>query len=282
MRIEMRPGRVVVRSPGGLPDGMTLDRLSKQSVPRNRRVIRTLRYMGIAEDAGRGVALMRRNMALNLMAPPEFEADDFSVTVTLRLGSEASPLERAWFAHTFTTGTSPGDGPYSVGAGELSPGIEPEDARLLVRAARHEITNKDVRRLLQLDPTRASRKLARLRDAGFLQQVGAGPGTAYALSPDIRRPAGIWVRGLDPFTQVLRLAAGRRSITNSDVRAAIGLDKAAATRILGRLVTEGQLERRGEKRGTHYVLGPKSQLKVGPRKRGDWPPTAPVPGMTGL
>ena len=40
---------------------------AQKSVPRNVLVIRTLRFFGIAEDAGRGVDPMHRHMALNLM-----------------------------------------------------------------------------------------------------------------------------------------------------------------------------------------------------------------------
>ena len=66
--------------------------------------IRTLRFFGIAEDAGRGVDLMNAHMALNLMMPPRFEADESSVTVTLLLGSEATPQERAWLARVLNDG----------------------------------------------------------------------------------------------------------------------------------------------------------------------------------
>ncbi|MXZ64712.1 MAG: hypothetical protein F4Z00_04085 [Acidimicrobiaceae bacterium] len=74
VRIEMRPDRVVVRSPGALPGGVTLADIADRSVPRNVLVIRTLRFFGVAEDAGRGVDLMQRHMALNFMAPPHFES----------------------------------------------------------------------------------------------------------------------------------------------------------------------------------------------------------------
>ena len=254
VRVEMRPDRVVVRSPGGLPDGVSLDTLSQQSVPRNVLVIRTLRYFGVAEDAGRGVDLMYRHMALNLMAPPEFEADDSSVTVTLRLGSAASPRERAWLARTLTSATRAADRPYSVGDGESAAGIEPSDVRLLVRASRGEtLSNAVVRNLLGVDASRASRVLARLRDRGFLQQRGAGAGATYALSPDIARPDGTRTVARDFPAEVLALAVAG-PITNADVRAATGLDRTAAVRIFNRLVAEGLLERRGARRGTHYRL----------------------------
>ncbi len=257
VRVEIRPDRVIVRSPGGLPHGVSLDSLSQQSNPRNVLVIRTLRYFGVAEDAGRGVDLMYRHMALNLMAPPKFETDDSSVTVTLRLRSEASPLERAWLAQTLTSATGTADRPYSVGDGVLVGGLEPSDVRLLVLAARGEaLTNTVVRNLLGVNASRASRVLARLRDRGLLQQQGAGAGAAYALSPEIAKPDGTRIKGTDFDAEVLaRAVAG--PIANADVRLATGLDRIAVVKILNRLVGDGQLERRGSKRGTHYVLRPR-------------------------
>ena len=257
VRVEIRPDRVVVRSPGGLPRGVSLATLSQQSIPRNVLVIRTLRYYGVAEDAGRGVDLMHRHMALNLMVPPEFEADDSSVTVTLRLGSAASPRERAWLAQTLTSATTAAHRPYSVGDDELAGGLEPSDLDLLVRASRGEtLTNTVARNLLDVDASRASRTLARLRDGGFLQQQGRGAGAAYALSPDIARPDGTRIESRDFHTEVLGLAV-TGPITNTTVRAATGLDRTAAVKILNRLVDGGHLERRGSRRGTHYTLRPR-------------------------
>ena len=254
VRVEMRPDRVVVRSPGGLPPGVSLDRLADQSVPRNVLVIRTLRYHGVAEDAGRGVDLMHRHMALNLMAPPEFTADDSSVTVTLRLGSAASPRERAWLTQTLASATVVADRPYSVGEDVLAAGLEPSDLGLLVRASRGEtLTNAVARGLLDVDASGASRALARLRDRGFLQQQGNGAGAAYILSPDIPRPDGTRVESRDFYTETLELAKAG-PITNANVRSATGLDRTAALKMLKDLVADGHLERRGSRRGTHYVL----------------------------
>ena len=264
VRVEMRPDRVVVRSPGGLPRGVSLDRLSQQSVPRNVLVIRTLRFFGVAEDAGRGVHLMHRHMALNLMAPPEFEADDSSVTVTLRLGSTASPAERAWLAQTLTVAPAAADRPYSLGDRDVATGLDPFDVQLLVRASRGQtLSNKAVRNLLGVDASRASRVLARLRDNGLLNQRGSGAGVTYALSPDIARPDGTRMEHRDYEADVLELAAGG-SITNTDVREVTGLDRTAVVRILNRLVADGHLERHGVKRGTNYTMRPRRwQLSKG-------------------
>ena len=53
------PSPAVVRSPGHRPQGVTLDCIAQQSVPRNVLTMRALRCFGVAEDAGRGVDLVR-------------------------------------------------------------------------------------------------------------------------------------------------------------------------------------------------------------------------------
>ncbi len=255
VRVEMRPDRVVVRSPGGLPRGVSLESLARQSVPRNVLVIRTLRFFGVAEDAGRGVDLMLRHMALNLMSPPEFEADEASVTVTLRLGSQASPTERAWLAGVLNLASAGSGRPYSLGDnGDLVP----SDVQLLIRACRgRTLTNKTVRGLLGIDAPRACRALARLRDRGLLKQRGNNAGTFYTLGPDIALPDGTRIEPRDYQAEVLELAAAQDSITNADAREATGLDRIAVVRLFNRLVAQGLLKRHGSRRGTYYTLRPR-------------------------
>lgn len=258
VRIEMRPDRVVVRSPGALPDGVSLNRMVHQSVPRNVLTIRTLRYLGIAEDAGRGIALMNDHMALNLMATPRFEADENSVTATLLLGSSAMPEERAWLQLAVTNNPPEGTGPYSVGDfGSANSGIKPQDAVLLLKAARGEtLTNARARELLGTDVGKAREALQRLRDFELLHQQGSGSGTSYVLAPRLVSLAGgsrVSTRPRDFEAEIMELAH-QGNVTNAVVRARTGLDRVAALRILNRLVATGRLEREGTRRGSHYVL----------------------------
>ena len=60
----------------------------------------------------------------------------------------------------------------------------------------------------------------------------------------------------DYQAEVLKLAADKGSITNTDVREAIGLDRIAAVKLFNRLVAKGLLERHGSRRGTHYTIRP--------------------------
>ena len=255
VRIEMRPDRVVVRSPGALPGGVTLADIADRSVPRNVLVIRTLRFFGVAEDAGRGVDLMQRHMALNFMAPPHFEADDASVTVTLPLGSEATPEELALIAQMLAAEDEALARPHSVGEHEpADPGTSPQDATLLLHAARGTtLTNALVRELLGVDVHESRTALQRLRDRNLLEQHGTDSGARYSLHSRFAGPDGVRTRPRDFAAEVLALSH-EGPITNTSVRARTGLDRAMAVRILNRLVADGKLERRGSKRGTHYVL----------------------------
>ena len=255
VRIEIRPDRVVVRSPGALPGGVTLADIADRSVPRNILVIRTLRFFGVAEDAGRGVDLMRRHMALNFMASPHFEADDASVTVTLPLGSAATPAERALLARMLTVGNEESTRPHSVGEHESRDhGMSPQDATLLLHATRgRTLTNARARGLLGVDARESRATLQRLRDRGLLEQHGTDSGSLYILHSRFTGPDGVRTRPRDFVAEVLALSR-EGPITNASVRARTGLDRAMAVRILNRLVADGKLERRGSKRGTHYVL----------------------------
>jgi ATP-dependent DNA helicase RecG len=62
VRIEMRPSAVVVRSPGGLPEPVTVENIRETNAARNLVVIRVLRALGLAEDVGRGVNVMQDTM----------------------------------------------------------------------------------------------------------------------------------------------------------------------------------------------------------------------------
>ena len=258
VRIEIRPDRVVVRSPGGLPEGVSADDLGGRSVPRNVLAIRTLRFFGIAEDAGRGVRLMRDHMALNLMEPPRFEADDSSVTVTLPLGSEAEPAERAWLALTLT-GEQPGAvRPYSVGdTAGVPAGLQARDAGVLLRAGRGEtLTNGQVRELLGVDVAGAREALRRLRDSGLLQQRGNGAGAHYVLAPHLTGPESRRVLRSRPdyLSDVAIELAGRGRVANADLRKHTGIDRVEALRVLNALVAGGRLERRGTRRGSLTMI----------------------------
>jgi len=236
VRIDVRSTTVTITSPGPLPEPVTLATLREQNAARNVRVIEALRRFRLAEDAGRGVDLMQDAMAANLLDPPRFDADSTTVTVTLPLTSTVAATERAWVTEVETRG-------------ELHPG----DRILLVHAARGEaLTNSDVRALLGIDSTHARAALQRLRDHGFLRQIGNRAGARYLLGDDLKPPAGLRLTDRDLRGAVLELA-DRQPLTNRLVREHFALDRAEALRILQGLVASGDLIQQGQRRGTRYL-----------------------------
>ena len=261
IRVEIRPDRVTVISPGGLPEPVTIDNIREQSAARNLAVINTLRRCRLAEDAGRGVDIMQDEMASNLMAPPVFDEDGSSVRVELPLTGMMTSEERVWINELERQGS-----------------LGPRDRLLLVHAARGEaLTNARAREILGVDNHQARQALQGLRDRGLLIQRGERGGTEYLIGTGLKPPAGSssparfdthfgrevdqapsasrWTLLSDEEIDALVIGLAREGpVTNSLVRERTGLDRIQALAVLAHLVDAGRLERRGERRGTHYVL----------------------------
>lgn len=238
VRVDIHQDRVVVTSPGGLPEPVTVENIREQNAARNLEVIRTLRRYGLAEDIGRGVDKMYDEMASYLLAPPEFEEAGSSVRVTLRMGGVVIPEERAWVAELQRRGS-----------------LAPRDGLLLVHAARGEIlTNSKARQFLGVDSVQARLALQRLRDQGLLIQQGERGGAEYLISSDLSPPSRVRPLSDEKIGSMVVDLARAGSVTNQIVRERTGLDRVKALRLLARLVAGGRLERCGQGRGTYYVL----------------------------
>jgi len=237
VRVEIRPMRVRITSPGPLPEPVTVDNMREQNAARNLAVISTLRRFRLAEDAGRGVDLMQDAMAEHLLDAPRFSADEATVTVDLPLTSTVSPAERAWVAEVESRGE-----------------LRPNDRVLVVHAARgRTLTNTSARELLGVDSTHARAALRRLCDAGLLQREGVRAGARYVLAADIAPPPGLRLSRTDLHELVLGLAQSS-PVTNQLVRERLSVDRVEALCVLSELVEAGKLVRLGERRGVRYEL----------------------------
>ncbi len=248
VRVEIRPDAVKIVSPGPLPVPVTVANIREAQAARNLTVIRALRRFRLAEDVGRGVDVMQDSMRNALLDPPVFRDTGHAVEVTLPVRSAVTSRERAWVFEVERRGH-----------------IEPADRILLVHAARGEVlTNKRARELLGVDRVDARRALQRLRRAGFLVQHGERGGAAYTLVDTLAPPAGL---RLDPkeLEQVVLGMAAEGPLTNARVRAVTGLDRLEVLRLLNRLVSRGELERVGERRGARYVVADPGRRSVSGR-----------------
>lgn len=239
--VELRPAAVLIRSPGGLPEPVTVDNLREANSARNRAIIAVLRRFRLAEDAGRGIDVMLDTMAEQMLDPPRFADLGHEVRVELPTRSVVAPIERAWLLEL-----------------ERREALQPADRLVLVHAARGELlTNSAVREILGLeDPLEARRVLTRLRSEGFLEQHGTRGGATYRLSAGLAPPAGLRLNR-DELDDVIVKLAAEGPIRNANVRNATGLDRAQALAALERLVQARRLSRSGQRRGTTYALPPR-------------------------
>lgn len=239
VRIEIRTDRVTIRSPGGLPEPVTLANLREQSAPRNLQVIQVLRRLRLAEDAGMGIDVMQDQMDAALLDQPEFATDGTYVSVNLSLNSTVQPQERAWIAEVEHRGQ-----------------IRGEDRLVLLHAARGEVlTNTSVRELLAVDSMHARAGLSRLRDLGYLTQHGERGGATYSLAKELGPPPGLQLDPGQLHDVIWNLVLENGRITNEDVRRQTGLDRARVLTLLNSMVRSGVLERHGQRRGAFYSPG---------------------------
>lgn len=234
--VELRPDAVVVTSPGGFPEPVTVENLRQAQSARNQAVIDVLRRFHLAEDAGRGVDVMQDQMQEALLDPPRFEDLGGAVRVSLPLRGPITAQERAWVSDLDRRGD-----------------IAPADRLLLVHAARGErLTNARAREIVGVDRLEARQALHRLRDAGLVMQSGERGGASYFLVDDIAPPAAFRMSPTE-LENLVVVEARKGPLTNETVRRLTGLDRRQSLALLRRLVSSKRLRRIGERRGTRYL-----------------------------
>lgn len=172
VQIVRYSNRIEIRNPGfSLKAREHLGEPGSQ--PRNPVIAAVLHDTRFAETKGSGVRVMRQGMQQAGLTPPLFESDRSQDLFVARflfhpfLGSE----DLAWLA----------------GLRYLQ--LTSDDAKALVFVKEAgAIDNAAYRELTGLDTLSASRALARLRDAGLLEQKGRTSGTYYLPTPKLLPP----------------------------------------------------------------------------------------------
>ncbi len=82
--IRQYPDRLRVESPGGLPNGITLDNILDRQIPRNRRIAEILSLCGLVERSGQGMNIIYETSIKEAKPLPNFAGtDDSFVSLTL-------------------------------------------------------------------------------------------------------------------------------------------------------------------------------------------------------
>lgn len=162
IEIRVYDTQLTVSSPGGLPEGMTLEALKQPrhaSIQRNPRLAQTFYYAGYVERWGTGTTRIADACRKQGLPAPEFEASADRFTVTFRKD------------------------PYTeVRLKEM--GLNTRQIRAVRYAKEHgRIDNATLQDMADVTKRTASRDLAALTDRGVLRKVGqTGKGTYYELA----------------------------------------------------------------------------------------------------
>lgn len=128
---------------------ITLENMDRRHYSRNPKIMHALLTLGLTEELGQGVRLMRRALKKNNNPPPTFEANHDQVKVVFRRprGAVERPEVRQALDHYF--------------------------------AANAEITRRQIEAFGNIGGTSAKKLIQGLLRAGYLQKIGQGPGTRY-------------------------------------------------------------------------------------------------------
>ena len=235
-----------ISSPGGFPPGITAENIFEDSRPRSVILADAFKRAGLVDRAGRGVPRIYDNLLRLGRDGPDFSGtNDHAVVVSIPTSDADLEMVRFIIDYEESTGT-----------------------QLMLRELRvlHSLKVAgpaelgELARSLAISEAGVRTSTTRLTEAGLVEARGSGRGRRYHLAPSFYRSAApeayVRMRDFDPIQQdqmVLSYLDTYGSITRSKAAALCRLTPPEAARLLKRLVQAGELELRGEKRGSHYV-----------------------------
>ncbi len=77
--IRQYPDKLMIESPGGFPDGISLDNILDRQIPRNRRIAEILALCGLVERSGQGMNIIYETSIKEAKQLPDFTGTDGSI-----------------------------------------------------------------------------------------------------------------------------------------------------------------------------------------------------------
>jgi len=233
--------RLEVVSPGGFPEGVSVDNILSAHVPRNRRIAEAFQRCGFVERSGQGVNRIFEESIKQAKLPPDFSGTDpHQVFLTLK-GEVQDPC----FIRLFE----------KIGQEEL--GLFATEDFLILDLVRRE----------QPIPEPLRQRLPGLADRGVVERIGKGRGVRYLLSRRYYAMAGrdgVYTRkrGLDRAQnrQLLLEHIGRHSSDGVRLReleqVLPALSKQAIQGLLRELKADGAIFSMGRTRSARWYPTP--------------------------
>lgn len=239
VEVHVYEDRIEVTSPGELLPNVSLEALlNRERIHRTRnpRICRVLAELGVMRQQGEGIPRMIEDMELSWLPAPEFKVQHGLFRVVLRNSPIFEATDERWVKFVREL-------PLNV-----------RQRRALVAFHDRTFQSGDYQELNRVNRDVAYRELQELQDRGLVQCEGSTKARRYEVRKQVSQQEAIASTPMERLKA--RMAASGR-ITNADFREIFGVDRVAAAEQLAALVADGQLDERGERRGAHYVPGPK-------------------------
>lgn len=202
---------------------------------RNPLIVRVLTLIGLMREIGEGVPRMFAEMAESGLHAPEFnERPHGCLTVGLRNAPIWDEKTRSWLASY------------------KDKSLSPNQLRLLVLARQQDgrFTSAQYQKMTGIDIYTASQDIKDLIRKGVVRLEKKG-GRVYMLSVESKKEMVV----PEDYHSLIPLLTERKSLSNQDLRQVWKTDRQSALRRAKRLVQQGWLDARGQRRGRRYVAG---------------------------
>lgn len=247
--IQWHPDHLLITSPGGFPVGVTAENiLVHEPKPRNARLYAAAKRIGLVEQTGRGVdKIFAGQIRYGRPAPDYSRSDATGVRVVVPGGRPS--LEFAGF----------------VFEQEREGNALTLDEMLILNAVylQRRTNTEEASALIQKPPAEARRVMERLTERGWLEAKGEKRGRVYHFAPAIYKRLGkpeayVRSKGISAArheAMVEDYAKAHGKIVRQNVAELCDLSDDQATRLLGKMVKAGKLERHGQPpRWVHYTI----------------------------
>lgn len=244
--VQLSDDRFRVRSPGGFPAGITLLNFLDDSKPRSPILAEAFKRAGIVDRAGRGIREMYVQLLRTGRGVPDYSATNANAVI-VEISTSDADMEMVRFVLEY----------------------EDADGRVLLLPQLqilHELkamgpqTTPELVEALKETESSVRSHLARLVGMGFVESRGPGRNRRHHLTAAFYRLAQsseyVRLQDTDPIQQehmILAYVDQFGSITRGKTAELCHLSPGQARTVLKRLTDAGELELRGERRGSHYV-----------------------------
>jgi len=246
VHIQWRDEEIEISNPGGFPEGVHLDNLLVTPPrPRNPLLADAFKRAGIVERTARGIDTIYFEQLRNGRPVPSYERSSEASVVLVIPGGEANLAFARLVAEE----------------AEASRPLTLDDLLLLNRLWRdRRLTTAEAARAIQKPEAEARARLEHLVEVGLAEARGERKGRAWHLSAATYRRLGekaayVRQRGFEPLQQeqmVLQYVAKHGRITRREAADLCQLSSNQARDLLARLVRDGRLSLRGQRRGAYY------------------------------